>query len=104
MESLVWTHQTELTVEDKEDLSLDEIEKAEIKLWQASPRLWSAGLNGIIFEWDLVALQPKVKRTAKFLGGFLFYKEIKQVPSLPTSFLPLKFFLSFVLGLLYSCR
>ncbi|KAF9427540.1 U3 small nucleolar RNA-associated protein [Podila epigama] len=59
VETLAWAHQTVLT--EDEDFWDSEREKQQAlkKHLKAPPRLFSAGLNAIVTEWDLISLKPK---------------------------------------------
>ncbi|KAI9477414.1 WD40-repeat-containing domain protein [Coemansia mojavensis] len=60
LESLAWAHQTELTADDLELFDTEkEREQAKRRLMDRAPRLFSAGLNAVIVEWDLARLVPK---------------------------------------------
>ncbi|OLY79601.1 Cirhin [Smittium mucronatum] len=60
LETLVWSHQVELTAEDKELYETKEERNIAIKnLTSAPPRLFSAGTNGAIIEWSLSSSLPK---------------------------------------------
>ncbi|KAJ2358347.1 U3 small nucleolar RNA-associated protein [Coemansia sp. RSA 2618] len=60
LETLAWAHQTELTKDDLELFDTEkEREKATLRLTERAPRLFSAGLNAVIVEWDLARLVPK---------------------------------------------
>lgn len=58
VEALVFTHQTILT--DEEYDSEEEKATARKRLLAAPPRLFSAGLNAHIMEWDLNTLKAEV--------------------------------------------
>ncbi|KAJ1735282.1 U3 small nucleolar RNA-associated protein [Coemansia biformis] len=60
LETLVWAHQTELTADDLELFDSEkEREVARRRLASRAPRLFSAGLNAVIVEWDLARLTPR---------------------------------------------
>ncbi|KAJ1820891.1 U3 small nucleolar RNA-associated protein [Coemansia sp. RSA 2599] len=60
LEAVAWCHQTELTADDLELFDTDaEREAARKRLIEQPPRLFSAGLNSVIVEWDLAKLVPK---------------------------------------------
>ncbi|KAJ2006425.1 U3 small nucleolar RNA-associated protein [Coemansia thaxteri] len=60
LETLTWAHQTELTADDLEFFDTDkERSDARARLVESAPRLFSAGLNAVIVEWDLAKLVPK---------------------------------------------
>ncbi|KAJ2617775.1 U3 small nucleolar RNA-associated protein [Coemansia sp. RSA 1365] len=60
LETLAWAHQCELTRDDLELFDTEqEREKARKRLVDHAPRLFSAGLNAVIVEWDLARLTPK---------------------------------------------
>ncbi|KAJ2129567.1 U3 small nucleolar RNA-associated protein, partial [Coemansia sp. RSA 921] len=60
LETLAWAHQTKLTKDDLELFDTEkEREKATRRLTERAPRLFSAGLNAVIVEWDLAKLVPK---------------------------------------------
>ncbi|KAF9433718.1 U3 small nucleolar RNA-associated protein [Entomortierella beljakovae] len=67
VEALAWAHQTILT--EEEDFWDSEKEKQDaIKaLVKAPARLFSAGLNAVVTEWDLTSLKPK--RSVDSHGG-----------------------------------
>ncbi|KAF8935978.1 U3 small nucleolar RNA-associated protein [Podila verticillata] len=67
VEALAWAHQTVLT--EDEDFWDSEREKqlAIKKLIKTPPRLFSAGLNAVVTEWDLTTLKPK--RSVDSHGG-----------------------------------
>ncbi|KAF8977024.1 U3 small nucleolar RNA-associated protein [Entomortierella lignicola] len=67
VEALAWAHQTTLT--EDEDFWDSEKEKqvAIKKLVKTPPRLFSAGLNAVVTEWDLTTLKPK--RSVDSHGG-----------------------------------
>ncbi|KAG0252120.1 U3 small nucleolar RNA-associated protein [Mortierella polycephala] len=67
VETLAWAHQTTLTEEDDFWDSEKEKQVAIKKLVKASPRLFSAGLNAVVTEWDLATLKPK--RSVDSHGG-----------------------------------
>ncbi|KAJ1800675.1 U3 small nucleolar RNA-associated protein [Coemansia sp. RSA 2399] len=60
LETLTWSHRTSLT---DDELELFDTEKERIRfkmqLKEKAPRLFSAGLNSVIIEWDLGKLTPK---------------------------------------------
>ncbi|KAI9502938.1 WD40-repeat-containing domain protein [Coemansia spiralis] len=60
LETLAWAHRTDLT---EDELELFDTEKEQTKfkkqLREKAPRLFSAGLNAVIVEWDLGKLIPK---------------------------------------------
>ncbi|KAJ2760376.1 U3 small nucleolar RNA-associated protein [Coemansia sp. BCRC 34490] len=60
LEAIAWAHRTSLTAEEIE-LFDNEKERAQFKrqLKEKAPRLFSAGLNSVIIEWDLGKLGPK---------------------------------------------
>ncbi|KAJ1675433.1 U3 small nucleolar RNA-associated protein, partial [Spiromyces aspiralis] len=60
LEAVAWAHQVHLTADDLE--LFDEPEEREERvqrLRKAPPRLFSAGLNAAVIEWDLGTLSPK---------------------------------------------
>ncbi|KAI7826470.1 WD40-repeat-containing domain protein [Kickxella alabastrina] len=60
VETLAWSHQTELTADDLELFDTNvEREAAKKRLVERAPRLFTAGLNAVIIEWDLAKLVPK---------------------------------------------
>ncbi|KAJ2706477.1 U3 small nucleolar RNA-associated protein [Coemansia sp. IMI 203386] len=60
LETIAWSHQTELTADDLELFDTEaEREAAKKRLIEQPPRLFSAGLNSVIVEWDLARLVPK---------------------------------------------
>ncbi|KAJ2856577.1 U3 small nucleolar RNA-associated protein [Coemansia erecta] len=60
LEALAWTHQTKLTAEDLELFDTKvERDAAKKRLVEQPPRLFSAGLNSVIVEWDIAKLVPK---------------------------------------------
>ncbi|KAF9365124.1 U3 small nucleolar RNA-associated protein [Mortierella sp. NVP85] len=60
VEALAWAHQTTLT-EDEDFWDSEKEKQAAIKkLVKTPPRLFSAGLNAVVTEWDLRTLKPKV--------------------------------------------
>ncbi|KAJ2098605.1 U3 small nucleolar RNA-associated protein [Coemansia sp. S100] len=60
LETLTWAHQTQLTQDDLEIFDTPkERADATARLAESAPRLFSAGLNAIIVEWDLAKLVPK---------------------------------------------
>ncbi|KAI8324771.1 WD40 repeat-like protein [Martensiomyces pterosporus] len=60
LETLAWAHQTRLTADDLELFDTEkEREAAKRRLENSCPRLFSAGLNAVIVEWDLAKLVPK---------------------------------------------
>ncbi|KAJ2162362.1 U3 small nucleolar RNA-associated protein [Coemansia sp. RSA 552] len=60
LETLTWAHQTELTAEDLEVFeTLEEQTRARRRLAARAPRLFSAGLNAVVVEWDVARLAPK---------------------------------------------
>ncbi|KAJ2768403.1 U3 small nucleolar RNA-associated protein [Coemansia nantahalensis] len=60
LETLAWAHQTELTKDDLELFDSEaERERARKRLASRAPRLFSAGLNAVIVEWDLARLTPR---------------------------------------------
>ncbi|KAG0035119.1 U3 small nucleolar RNA-associated protein [Podila clonocystis] len=67
VEALAWAHQTVLT--EDEDFWDSEREKQQAikKLIKTPPRLFSAGLNAVVTEWDLTTLKPK--RSVDSHGG-----------------------------------
>ncbi|KAF9584858.1 hypothetical protein BGW38_004904 [Lunasporangiospora selenospora] len=67
VEALAWSHQTILTEDEDFWDSEKEKKRALRKLARAPARLFSAGLNAIVTEWDLVTLKPK--RTVDSHGG-----------------------------------
>ncbi|KAF9190734.1 U3 small nucleolar RNA-associated protein [Haplosporangium sp. Z 767] len=67
VEALAWAHQTVLTEEDDFWDSEKEKQAAIKKLVKASPRLFSAGLNAVVTEWDLTTLKPR--RSVDSHGG-----------------------------------
>ncbi|KAJ2552160.1 U3 small nucleolar RNA-associated protein [Coemansia sp. RSA 1933] len=60
LETLAWSHRTSLT-DDELELFDTEKERTKFKkqLKEKAPRLFSAGLNSVIVEWDLGKLGPK---------------------------------------------
>ncbi|KAJ1666371.1 U3 small nucleolar RNA-associated protein [Coemansia sp. RSA 1813] len=60
LETLAWSHRTSLT-DDELELFDTEKERTKFKkqLKEKAPRLFSAGLNSVIIEWDLSKLAPK---------------------------------------------
>ncbi|KAG0375769.1 U3 small nucleolar RNA-associated protein [Mortierella sp. AD032] len=67
VEALAWSHQTILTEDDDFWDSEKEKQAAIKKLTKSSPRLFSAGLNAVVTEWDLTSLKPK--RSVDSHGG-----------------------------------
>ncbi|KAG0325217.1 U3 small nucleolar RNA-associated protein [Dissophora globulifera] len=67
VEALAWAHQTILTEEEDFWDSEKEKQAAIKKLVKTPPRLFSAGLNAVVTEWDLVSLKPK--RSVDSHGG-----------------------------------
>ncbi|KAJ1945038.1 U3 small nucleolar RNA-associated protein, partial [Linderina pennispora] len=68
LETLAWAHQTELTQDDMELFDTKEEQAREReRLRSSSPRLFSAGLNAVIVEWDLATLTPR--RAVDSYGG-----------------------------------
>ncbi|KAG0365918.1 WD40-repeat-containing domain protein [Gamsiella multidivaricata] len=67
VEALAWAHQTILTEDDDFWDSEKEKQAAIKKLVKTSPRLFSAGLNAVVTEWDLTTLKPK--RSVDSHGG-----------------------------------
>ncbi|KAF9109281.1 U3 small nucleolar RNA-associated protein [Mortierella sp. AM989] len=67
VEALAWAHQTTLTEEDDFWDSEKEKQTAIKKLVKTPPRLFSAGLNAVVTEWDLTTLKPK--RSVDSHGG-----------------------------------
>ncbi|KAG0224123.1 WD40-repeat-containing domain protein [Mortierella sp. GBAus27b] len=67
VEAIAWSHQTTLT--EDEDFWDSEKEKQDAikKLEKTPPRLFSAGLNAVVTEWDLKTLKPK--RSVDSHGG-----------------------------------
>ncbi|PVU84995.1 hypothetical protein BB560_007189, partial [Smittium megazygosporum] len=60
LESMVWSHQTQLTKDDLEFYDTpQEQEEAIQSLKNTPPRLFSAGLNGAIIEWNISTMLPK---------------------------------------------
>ncbi|KAJ2736369.1 U3 small nucleolar RNA-associated protein [Coemansia sp. BCRC 34962] len=60
LETLTWAHQTQLTQDDLEIFDTPkERADATTRLAESAPRLFSAGLNAVIIEWDLAKLVPK---------------------------------------------
>ncbi|KAJ2411808.1 U3 small nucleolar RNA-associated protein [Coemansia sp. RSA 2530] len=60
LETLTWAHQTQLTEDDLEIFDTPkERADATARLAESAPRLFSAGLNAVIIEWDLAKLVPK---------------------------------------------
>lgn len=60
LETLAWSHQTQLTEDDLELFTTPKEQAAARKrLAERAPRLFSAGLNAVIIEWDLAKLVPK---------------------------------------------
>ncbi|KAJ2336188.1 U3 small nucleolar RNA-associated protein [Coemansia sp. RSA 2681] len=60
LETLTWAHQTQLTQDDLEIFDTPkERADAKARLAESAPRLFSAGLNAVIIEWDLARLVPK---------------------------------------------
>ncbi|KAF9931218.1 U3 small nucleolar RNA-associated protein [Mortierella antarctica] len=59
VEALAWAHQTTLTEEEDFWDSEKEKQAAIKKLVKTPPRLFSAGLNAVVTEWDLTTLKPK---------------------------------------------
>ncbi|ORX63923.1 WD40 repeat-like protein [Basidiobolus meristosporus CBS 931.73] len=57
IEALTWAHQIVLGDDDYD--TPEEKAEAQKKLLSESPRLFSAGLNSLITEWDLTTLCPK---------------------------------------------
>ncbi|KAG0000709.1 U3 small nucleolar RNA-associated protein [Entomortierella chlamydospora] len=67
VEALAWAHQTTLT-EDEDFWDSEKEKQAAIKkLVKTPPRLFSAGLNAVVTEWDLTTLKPK--RSVDSHGG-----------------------------------
>ncbi|KAI1294060.1 U3 small nucleolar RNA-associated protein [Mortierella claussenii] len=67
VEALAWSHQTILT-EDEDFWDSEKEKQAAIKrLVKTPPRLFSAGLNAVVTEWDLTTLKPK--RSVDSHGG-----------------------------------
>ncbi|KAF9173165.1 U3 small nucleolar RNA-associated protein [Mortierella sp. AD011] len=67
VEALAWAHQTILT-EDEDFWDSEKEKQAAIKkLVKTPPRLFSAGLNAVVTEWDLTTLKPK--RSVDSHGG-----------------------------------
>ncbi|KAF9897740.1 U3 small nucleolar RNA-associated protein, partial [Lobosporangium transversale] len=67
VEALAWAHQTILT-EDEDFWDSEREKQAAIKkLIKTPPRLFSAGLNAVVTEWDLTTLKPK--RSVDSHGG-----------------------------------
>ncbi|RUS34689.1 WD40-repeat-containing domain protein [Jimgerdemannia flammicorona] len=69
VEALVFTHQTILTDEDDYDTEEEKVE-ARKNLLAAPPRLFSAGLNAYIMEWNLHTLQAQ--RSVDSHGGAIW--------------------------------
>ncbi|KAG0338153.1 U3 small nucleolar RNA-associated protein [Podila humilis] len=67
VEALAWAHQTVLTEDDDFWDSEREKQQAVKKLIKTPPRLFSAGLNAVVTEWDLTSLKPK--RSVDSHGG-----------------------------------
>ncbi|KAF9919581.1 U3 small nucleolar RNA-associated protein [Linnemannia zychae] len=59
VEALAWAHQTVLTEDEDFWDSEKEKQTAIKKLIKTPPRLFSAGLNAVVTEWDLTSLKPK---------------------------------------------
>ncbi|KAJ2385167.1 U3 small nucleolar RNA-associated protein, partial [Coemansia sp. RSA 2603] len=60
LEAVAWAHQTQLTADDAELLDSAEERAAYVKRLSArAPRLFSAGLNAVIVEWDVGRLVPR---------------------------------------------
>ncbi|KAJ2784741.1 U3 small nucleolar RNA-associated protein [Coemansia interrupta] len=60
LETVAWAHQTQLTADDAELLDSAEERAAYVKRLNArAPRLFSAGLNAVIVEWDIGRLVPR---------------------------------------------
>lgn len=59
VESLAWAHQTKVLDVDEYETP-GELAEAEQALLETRPRLFSAGLNGNIVEWDTTTLTPMV--------------------------------------------
>ncbi|GJJ77656.1 U3 small nucleolar RNA-associated protein 4 [Entomortierella parvispora] len=67
VEALAWAHQTTLT-EDEDFWDSPAEKQAALKtLTKAPPRLFSAGLNAVVTEWDTTSLKPK--RSVDSHGG-----------------------------------
>ncbi|KAG9069719.1 U3 small nucleolar RNA-associated protein [Linnemannia hyalina] len=67
VEAIAWAHQTVLT-EDEDFWDSEKEKQAAIKkLTKTPPRLFSAGLNAVVTEWDLTSLKPK--RSVDSHGG-----------------------------------
>ncbi|KAF9100320.1 U3 small nucleolar RNA-associated protein [Mortierella sp. GBA35] len=67
VEALAWAHQTILTEDEDFWDSEKEKQTALKKLIKSPPRLFSAGLNAVVTEWDLTSLKPK--RSVDSHGG-----------------------------------
>ncbi|KAF9346676.1 U3 small nucleolar RNA-associated protein [Mortierella sp. AD094] len=67
VEALAWAHQTTLTEDEDFWDSEKEKQTAIKKLVKTPPRLFSAGLNAVVTEWDLTTLKPK--RSVDSHGG-----------------------------------
>lgn len=68
VEAIAWAHQTVLT-EDEDFWDSEKEKQAAIKkLTKTPPRLFSAGLNAVVTEWDLTSLKPKVCSTHTVYG------------------------------------
>ncbi|KAJ2719987.1 U3 small nucleolar RNA-associated protein [Coemansia sp. Benny D115] len=60
LEALAFSHQTKLTKDDLELFTTEAERKAyRSRLAQRAPRLFSAGLNAVIIEWDLGRMVPR---------------------------------------------
>ncbi|KAF9974306.1 U3 small nucleolar RNA-associated protein [Actinomortierella ambigua] len=59
VETLAWSHQTVLTEDEDFWDSEKEKQQALKKLIKSPPRLFSAGLNAVVTEWNLTSLKPK---------------------------------------------
>ena len=57
---MVWSHQNVITEDDDENLSQKEREKLLKQQLLQEPRLFISGLNGLITEYDIHTLLPKV--------------------------------------------
>ncbi|KAI9598687.1 quinon protein alcohol dehydrogenase-like superfamily [Syncephalis fuscata] len=65
LETLAWAHQV-IPVEDEADAPEDIAEQKK-QLIRTPPRLFSAGLNALVTEWDLDTLRPKARLDS--MGG-----------------------------------
>lgn len=70
VETLAWAHQDELSSGDLEFYDEDERPEALNRLRAAPPKLFSAGTNGSITEWDTTTLQ--IKRRVESNGGAIW--------------------------------